>query len=103
MNYSLLDGKISNSKIVLSAMKKKTKNATSVNEPVSIYNTNRITFSTVETQNDIQLNYALSISPLERLELMRKLNDYAFKNSATEKILTPPIRLIFTSYEFIPE
>lgn len=84
-------------------MKKKKTNSSSANEPWSIYANNRITFSTVETQNDLQLQYALSISPLERLELMRKLNDYAFKNNTPEKILTTPVRLIFTSYEYIPE
>lgn len=84
-------------------MKKKKNNSSVANEPVGTYNSNRITFSTVETQNDIQLKYALSITPIERLELMRKLNDYAFKNNTPEKILSTPIRLIFTSYEYIPE
>ncbi len=84
-------------------MKKKKNNSSVANEPVGTYDSNRITFSTVETQNDIQLKYSLSITPIERLELMRKLNDYAFKNNTPEKILSTPIRLIFTSYEYIPE
>jgi len=73
-----------------------------VKEAALTYGTKRITFSTMETQNDIQLKYALSISPVERLLLMRKLNDYAFKNNKPEKILTKPTKLIFTSYEYIP-
>lgn len=72
-----------------------------VNEPLAAYGTKRITFSTVETQNDIQLKYAMDITPIERLQLMRKLNDYAFKNSKPEKILTKSTKLIFTSYEYI--
>lgn len=72
-----------------------------VNEPLAAYGTKRITFSTVETQNDIQLKYAMDITPIERLQLMRKLNDYAFKNNKPEKILTKSTKLIFTSYEYI--
>lgn len=72
-----------------------------VNEPLGAYGTKRITFSTVETQNDIQLKYAMDITPIERLQLMRKLNDYAFKNNKPEKILTKSTKLIFTSYEYI--
>ena len=44
----------------------------------------------------------MDIPPIERLQLMRKLNDYAYKNNKTEKILTNPTKLIFTSYEYIP-
>ena len=89
-------------------MKKKAKykikkqEASEVNEPLMVYEKNRITFSTIETQNDVQLKYAMSISPVKRLELMRKLNDYAFKNLKPEKILTGNTKLIFTSYEYIP-
>lgn len=72
-----------------------------VNEPLAAYGTKRITFSTVETQNDIQLKYAMDITPIERLQLMRKLNDYAFKNNKPEKILTKSTKLIFSSYEYI--
>ena len=74
-----------------------------VNEPMVVYEKKRITFSTVETQNDIQLKYAMNVSAIERLQLMRQLNDYAYKNFKREKILTIPIKLIFTSYEYIPE
>jgi hypothetical protein len=73
-----------------------------VNEPLVIYEKKRITFSTIETQNDIQLKYAMNVPPIERLQLMRKLNDYAYKNFKHEKILTKPVKLIFTSYEYIP-
>jgi hypothetical protein len=70
-------------------------------EPAVAYQSNRITFSTIETQSDIQLKYAISVSPTERLRMMRKLNDYAFKNLTKEKILTDNTKLIFTSYEYI--
>lgn len=43
----------------------------------------------------------MDITPIERLQLMRKLNDYAFKNNKPEKILTRSTKLIFTSYEYI--
>ena len=82
--------------------KHKKEKVKTVEEPVAAYGKRRITFSTVETQNDIQLKYAMDIPPIERLQLMRKLNDYAYKNNKTEKILTNPTKLIFTSYEYIP-
>ena len=81
--------------------KPKTKQA-EAKEPSVAYGERRITFSTVETQNDIQLKYAMNASPIERLQLMRKLNDYAYKNFKHEQILTKPIKLIFSSYEYIP-
>ncbi len=64
--------------------KTKTENI-KVNEPLAAYGTKRIIFSTVETQNDIQLKYAMDITPIEGLQLMRKLNDYAFKNNSLKK------------------
>jgi len=81
--------------------KKKTKE-TVVKEPLVSYATSRITFSTVETQNDIQLKHSISISPIERLKIMRVLNNYAFKNFIPEQILKNNTRLIFTSYEYLP-
>lgn len=79
----------------------KTKSST-IDEPLAKYNTKRISFSTLETQNDIQLKYAMSISGVERLKLMRKINDYAYKNIVPEKILICNAKLIFSSYEYIP-
>ncbi len=70
-------------------------------EPIVLYEKKSITFSTLETQHDIQLLYAMSISPIERLKLMRKINAYAFKNKQSETILKPPVKLIFSSYEYI--
>jgi len=81
----------------------KTKETNSnLEEPSVVYGKKRIVFSTVETQSDIQLEYAIGITPIERLKLMRKLNDYAYKNHTPEKILTHPAKIIFTSYEYIP-
>lgn len=80
--------------------KKKSKSS-EAKDPVVAYGNKRITFSTVETQNDIQLKYAMSISPIERLHLMKKLNDYVFKNNKIKKKLIANTRLIFTSYEYI--
>ena len=73
-----------------------------VNDPLSVYRKSRITFSTLETQGDVQLYHALSISPLERLELMRKLNDYAYKNSVGERLIFKNAHIIFSGYEYIP-
>jgi len=71
-------------------------------EPEVVYQKNRITFSTLETQGDVQLIYSMNAEPIERLEMMRKLNDYAFKNLPAERLLTGKTRLIFSSYEYIP-
>jgi hypothetical protein len=72
-----------------------------VSDPQAGYERKRITFSTLETQGDIQLKYAMDATPVERLAMMRKLNDYAYKNLAPEKLLTEKTRLIFSSYEYI--
>jgi hypothetical protein len=78
----------------------KTKRSTLV-DLAPVNETKRITFSTVETQHDIQLKFSMNIKPVERLKLMRKLNDYAFKNSIPEKIIMNPTKLIFSSYEYV--
>ena len=83
-------------------MSKEKKNKKVVEEPSVVYQTNRITFSTMETQGDIQLKYSISITPIERLQLMRKLNDYAYKQFLNEKVVSNNTKLIFTSYEYIP-
>ena len=70
-------------------------------EPGAIYGSHRIVFSTLDTQADVQLKYAMSISPIERLELMRKLNDYAYKNFSQKNIPGAKKRLIFSRYEYI--
>ena len=84
-------------------MAKKKEKPSIANEPISLYEKNRITFSTVETQNDVQLKYSIGISPVERLILMRKLNDYAFKTITDRMSSTKSKRLTFSSYEYIPE
>ena len=81
---------------------KNKKKENKVNDPLSVYRKSRITFSTLETQGDVQLYHALSISPLERLELMRKLNDYAYKNSVGERLIFKNAHIIFSGYEYIP-
>lgn len=80
---------------------KKDKNE--VNDPMAVYRKSRITFSTVETQGDVQLYHALSISPVERLELMRKLNDYAYKNIIGERLVFKNAHIIFSGYEYLRE
>lgn len=75
---------------------------TEANEPQAGYGINRITFSTLETQGDIQLTNSISATPQQRLEMMRKLNDYAYKNMPAEKLIKGKTRLIFSSYEYIP-
>jgi len=84
-------------------MAKKKEKPSIANEPISLYEKNRITFSTVETQNDVQLKYSIGISQVERLILMRKLNDYAFKTITDRMSSTKSKRLTFSSYEYIPE
>jgi hypothetical protein len=79
---------------------KKDKNE--VNDPMAVYRKSRITFSTLETQGDVQLYHALSISLVERLELIRKLNDYAYKNIIGERLLFINAHIIFSSYEYLP-
>lgn len=71
-------------------------------EPNVPYGNNRITFSTLETQGDIQLRYAMSLTPLERLALMVKLNEFAFQNVPKVEEPSGKRRIIFTSYEYIP-
>ncbi len=66
-----------------------------LNEPASGYG--RIVFSTVETQWDIQLQHALSLSPCERLKNMRILNELAFGKKHDDS--EPTHRIIFTNYE----
>ncbi len=81
---------------------KPTKEKSEVREPQVVYEKNRITFSTLETQGDVQLMYSMNATPSERLEMMRKLNDYAYKNMPPQKLLTGKTKLIFSSYEYIP-
>ncbi len=66
-----------------------------LNEPASAYN--RITFSSVETQWDIQLRHSLSLSPAERMGVMRQLNEIAFGKKHDDSPKSN--RIIFTSYE----
>ncbi len=80
----------------------KEQSVTKVKEPATVYENHRITFSTLETQGDVQLTYSMNATPIERLEMMRKLNDYAYKNIPGKKLLTGNTRLIFSSYEYIP-
>lgn len=64
------------------------------NEPVEGYS--RITFSTVETQWDIQLQQAMCMNPTERLKNMQLLNEIAFGKITKKKKSN---RIIFTRYE----
>lgn len=71
-----------------------------VNEQKAIYK--RITFSTIETQNDVQLLHSIKLSHKDRLLAMRMLNDYVFKNYPKEKFTFKNSRINFSSYEYIP-
>ena len=71
-----------------------------VKEPQIMYN--RVHFSTLETQNDIQLEHALNQNPQQRLQTMRELNEFAFGCSYTEPINLKNSRIVFSSYEYIP-
>lgn len=66
-----------------------------LNEQGPVYN--RITFSTVETQWDIQLLHSLSLTPAERMGVMRQLNELAFGKKHDDG--PKPNRIIFTNYE----
>lgn len=78
------------------------------NEPESLkdllanYRNTGITFSSIETQGDIQLINNLNRSPEERLKLMNILNEYAFRNINTGKHSLKNAHIIFSSYEYIP-
>jgi hypothetical protein len=73
-----------------------------VNDPLANYRGSKITFSTIENQADIQLLHSLNITGPERLILMRKLNEYAYKNITGEKLIFKNAHIIFSGYEYIP-
>lgn len=83
--------------------KDKNKDKNEVNDPMAVYRKSRITFSSVETQGDVQLYHAMNISSIERLQLMRELNNYAYKNISGEKLIFKNAHIIFSGYEYIPE
>ncbi|MBC8046198.1 MAG: hypothetical protein H7Y00_05335 [Fimbriimonadaceae bacterium] len=82
-------------------MKEEEKNK--LKEPEAIYfKKKRITFSTIETQGDIQLQQALLLTHEERLQDMLQLNNYAYQLKGNEKIDFRNSRLKFYRYEYIP-
>lgn len=83
--------------------KDKNKDKNEVNDPMAVYRKSHITFSSLETQGDVQLYHSMNITPIERLLLMRKLNDYAYKNISGEKLVFKGAHIIFSGYEYIPK
>ena len=70
-----------------------------IKENISTKN-NRIVFSSVENQWDVQLANSLTLTPIENLKMMKQLNEQAF--GIKEEILEKPKRIIWGSYEYIP-
>ena len=59
----------------------------------------RIIFSTLETQEEILSRHSLSLTPIERLQLMTQLNELAFKDFHREQFNPKGSRITFKHYE----
>lgn len=73
-----------------------------LNDPLAVYRNAGITFSSIETQGDIQLRMSMDKSPSERLAMMCALNEYAYKNLRNENFTFKNSAIIFSSYEYLP-
>ena len=73
-----------------------------LDDPLAVYRNAGITFSSIETQGDIQLRMSMDKSPSERLAMMCALNEYAYKNLRNENFTFKNSAIIFSSYEYLP-
>ena len=62
----------------------------------------RLSFSSLENQGDIQLEHAMSMSPMERLSLLLKLNEYAYRSVPQVPMISENPHIIFSRYEYFP-
>jgi len=74
----------------------------SLEDLLANYKNTGVTFSTLETQGDIQLLNNITKTPEERLKLMNMLNEYAFKNEKNKTLSLKNAHIIFSSYEYLP-